>query len=149
MLFNHLLADNQAQACTLFISRAIGAMLNIKSKQLINIHIAPISISGVPLKLLTLSRMDAAGQEDIVFNVNRPESVDLSQIGTSYPYAFTYNTRALEEGSLLLTAKLVDIHDNVLSLMHKIEIDRTPPVVVWNVASLIVATLPAASLELT
>ena len=105
-------------------------------QQLIDIRLAPISLSGAPLKEMTLSRTDAAGREDILFNVNQPTAVALPPPGSSrdvpYPYTFTYNTSGLQEGDVVLTATLVDIHDNVFTQMHGITVDHTPPEVAWT-----------------
>ena len=109
---------------------------NGASRRLVDIHVAPMSISGAPLKLLTLSHTDAAGWDNIVFNVNRPESARPPPPGSafeiSYPYVFPYDTSALQEGDAWVKATLVDIYDNVFTHYHKFVVDHTPPEVAWN-----------------
>jgi subtilase family serine protease/fibronectin type 3 domain-containing protein/flagellar hook assembly protein FlgD/Tol biopolymer transport system component len=109
---------------------------NGASRQLIDIHVAPMSISGAPLKLLTLSRTDDAGRDDILFNVNRPDSAAPpppgSKLEVSYLYVFPYDTSALQEGDVWVKGTLIDIYDNVFTQYHKIVVDHTPPEVTWT-----------------
>ena len=105
-------------------------------RRLVDVHVAPISIGGAPLKLLTLSHTDDAGWDNVVFNVNRPESAQPSLSGSafeaSYPYVFPYDTSMHREGDVWVKGALIDISDNVFTHYHKLVVDHTPPEVAWN-----------------
>jgi hypothetical protein len=90
-----------------------GLDCNQPSARQLNLHFAPSALDGGDLKLLTLARTDAAGREDIVYNINRPESVAIQHVPENathihvyddsvrgsdskepaYPYRFTYDVR--------------------------------------------------------
>lgn len=74
---------------------------------------------GSELKLLTLFSYDEAGQEDVVFNVNKPES------GKDYFYEI--DTSGLAEAKLQYYAKLINEADDELTLPVEVVIDHTPP----------------------
>ena len=111
--------------------------------QRLNIRLAPMSLSG-PLKLLAVSQTDAAGHEDVVFNVNRPQSVffkgvkpeayhkfvyrpDTGTETVTYPYVFAYDTSAHQEGPIDLKVRLVGINDEAIVVPITLLVDHTPP----------------------
>ncbi|MGE3540694.1 MAG: CARDB domain-containing protein [Candidatus Tectimicrobiota bacterium] len=125
-----------------------GTACDAEPVQRLQIQLAPESRSGAGLKLLTLARLDATGQEDIVFNVNRPQGVSLPRLeaapptlfiydtaalhfalpgGLPLPYVYTYETSALPEGRVELLVRLVDTNDAAIALPIDILVDRTPP----------------------
>jgi subtilase family serine protease/Tol biopolymer transport system component/fibronectin type 3 domain-containing protein len=76
---------------------------------------------GSGLKLLTLFSLDEAGEEDIVFNVNLPES------GRDYHYDIDTSDKA--EGNTDFYARLVNDTDDELTIPVEVIIDHTPPTI--------------------
>jgi subtilase family serine protease/fibronectin type 3 domain-containing protein len=120
---------------------------NQPSARQLNLHFAPSALDGGDLKLLTLARTDAAGREDIVYNINRPESVAIQNVPENaahihvyddsvhgpdtkepaYPYRFTYDVSTLSGDAAQLVARLINVNDEAIALPVELMIDQTPP----------------------
>lgn len=87
----------------------------------VQLALTPKALDDVALKLLTLSRFDSQGGEDVLYNVNQPQS------GVSYRY--TLDTAALPEGLLNFTARLTNLDDRTVSRPVQVLVDHTPPVI--------------------
>ncbi|MFI0416317.1 MAG: CARDB domain-containing protein [Candidatus Thiodiazotropha sp.] len=74
---------------------------------------------GSGLKLLTLFTLDEADQEDVVFNVNLPES------GRDYRYEI--DTTDIPEGEIQFYARLINDTDDEVTVPVDVIIDHTPP----------------------
>lgn len=96
----------------------------------LTIRFAPMSLDGTPLKLLTLSRVDSVTGEDVLFNVNQPDSVPSPTGGQpKYIYEFALDTKDLPEGEYPLTARLINVQDQETAVALRPFIDHTPPAV--------------------
>ncbi|MCU7864747.1 MAG: discoidin domain-containing protein, partial [Candidatus Thiodiazotropha sp. (ex Lucinoma borealis)] len=91
----------------------------------LSVEMTPIQLTetftsgGSGLKLLTLFSLDEADQEDVVFNVNLPES------GRTYLYEI--DTTDMPEGEIQFYARLVNDTDDEVTVPVDVIIDHTPP----------------------
>lgn len=84
----------------------------------VEVLLTPMASDGNLLKLLTLSRRRADGTEDVLFNVNQPQS------GRQYEYLI--DTASLPEGRLSMTATLINVDDEVVKTPVDVVVDHTP-----------------------
>lgn len=111
-----------------------GDICDGPSKQQVLIKFAPSSLDRSGLKLLTLSRpLPNNGGDDVLFNVNKPESVPIPPSGEQrYPYEYMVDVSQLPEGPYTLTAKLVDVNDQQVNRDVIVTVDLTPPTAAIN-----------------
>jgi subtilase family serine protease/fibronectin type 3 domain-containing protein len=76
---------------------------------------------GSELKLLTLFTYDESDQEDVVFNVNKPEN--------KKTYLYEIDTTHLDEEHLSYYARVINEDDDVFTRPVEIIIDHTPPTI--------------------
>lgn len=102
---------------------------DLPSKNQIEIGLAVQSLSNSELKLLTLSRTLPNVGEDVVFNVNKPESevIPPPPGEPGYRYRYVLDTSQLPEGTYEFTAKIVDVNDQEMNSAVTVRVDHTPP----------------------
>jgi hypothetical protein len=120
---------------------------NQPSARQMHLYFAPSALDGGDLKLLTLARTDTEGRDNIVYNINRPDSVAIQNIPKhaahiyvyddsvrgpdtkepAYLYRFTYDVSTLSDGAVPLVARLVNVNDEAIALPVELIIDQTPP----------------------
>jgi subtilase family serine protease/Tol biopolymer transport system component/flagellar hook assembly protein FlgD/fibronectin type 3 domain-containing protein len=102
---------------------------DLPSAQQVTVKFAPSSLDGAELKLLTLSRtLPNNGGEDVLFNVNKPQSVAIPAPPNEPPfiYEFLLDTSRLIEGSYPFTAKLINVNDQQTTVPVTVLVDHTP-----------------------
>lgn len=106
---------------------------NSPASNQLEIQFATIDSNQVGLKLLTLAPADQPN--NILFNINQPESSPVVDDEPIYSHSFILNTNEFEEGELNYVARLINEEDEEEIVNFKVIIDKTPAAQLFNLPS--------------